>query len=230
MSSTHASNGLADRTFDGVIFDRDETLVNSQPAIERAWTTWAMHYKIPREAFANMSGRPADAIVQRILPESLWQEAMDWILELEIHDTDGIEPMPGAARALATLPLDKVAIATSAVEELMLARLHSAGLPTPTVLVSRRLVTRGKPAPDSFLLAAQLLGIDPSRALVVEDAEAGIDAARTAGMASLAVSTTTPRERLRADAVVGTLADVGWDVTPHGIVVALPDGELASHG
>jgi beta-phosphoglucomutase-like phosphatase (HAD superfamily) len=49
-------------------------------------------------------------------------------------------------------------------------------------------VTRGKPAPDGYLAAARLLGVDPCDCVAVEDSQAGIDAAKNAGMPVLAVS------------------------------------------
>ena len=48
-------------------------------------------------------------------------------------------------------------------------------------------ITHSKPNPEVFLLAAQLLGIDPAHCIVVEDADAGIRAARAAGMGAFAV-------------------------------------------
>lgn len=59
------------------------------------------------------------------------------------------------------------------------------------------MISRGKPDPEVYLLAAKKLGVDPSECLVVEDAHVGIEAARAAGMAVLALATTFPRESLR---------------------------------
>jgi len=70
------------------------------------------------------------------------------------------------------------------------ARLLAAGLPIPDVLVSSDQVARGKPAPDSYLLAAERLGADPAACLVLEDAPSGIAAGCAAGMTVWAVTTT----------------------------------------
>lgn len=220
MSKTHTLDGLTGRRFDGVIFDMDQTLVNSLPAIERAWTRWATHYDIPADKLANMFGLPADAVIGSLLPEHLWREALEWVEQMEIDDVEGLSAMPGALETLEALPLSRVAVATSAPERLMLARLDAAGLPRPSVLVHRGSVTHGKPAPDAFLLAAGLLGTEPHRTLVVEDAAVGIQAARSAQMGSLALLTTTPAELLPADAVVGDLAAVTWTVRDGEICVA----------
>jgi beta-phosphoglucomutase len=70
-------------------------------------------------------------------------------------------------------------------------------------------VARGKPAPDTFLLAAERCGVPPERCLVIEDAPAGLAAARAAGMRCIAVTGTKPREALSdADLVVDSLTEV----------------------
>jgi pseudouridine-5'-monophosphatase len=79
-------------------------------------------------------------------------------------------------------------------------------------------LTRSKPAPDIFLLAAADLGADPATCLVVEDAPAGVAAARAAGMQVIAVPD-PGMDRTRyagADLVVGSLADV--DVGTLGVL------------
>ena len=87
------------------------------------------------------------------------------------------------------------------------------------MLVTADDVIRGKPAPEPFLEAARRLGVDPNRCLVVEDAPAGLKAARAAGCSTLAVITTTRPEDLIADAVVKDLSAVHFEVTPVGIQV-----------
>jgi mannitol-1-/sugar-/sorbitol-6-phosphatase len=87
-------------------------------------------------------------------------------------------------------------------------RLQRAGLPIPGVLVCAEDVLRGKPSPDVYLLAAAGLGVIPRECLVVEDAPAGIEAARAAGMEVVALTTTHRREELSADACTASLAGV----------------------
>ncbi len=88
--------------------------------------------------------------------------------------------------------------------------------------VSGRDFARGKPDPEMFLTAGRELGVEPERSFVVEDAEAGIEAAKAGGMGGLAVARADDAELLaaaRADLVVTTLDDVD--------VAALSDGRLA---
>jgi mannitol-1-/sugar-/sorbitol-6-phosphatase len=107
---------------------------------------------------------------------------------------------------------DLCAIATSCTRPLAVARITATGLPAPRVVVTASDVRQGKPHPDPFLLAAQRLGVDPRDCLVVEDAPGGLEAARAAGCATLAVTTTTAPADLIADAVIGTLAEVRFGV------------------
>jgi sugar-phosphatase len=89
------------------------------------------------------------------------------------------------------------------------------------VLVTADDVEHGKPSPDPFLEAAKRLGVEPTRCLVVEDAPAGLVAARAAGCFTLAVQTTTPVDELDADAIVANLADVTFVFRADGIRVTL---------
>jgi beta-phosphoglucomutase len=66
-----------------------------------------------------------------------------------------------------------------------------------TVIVSEDDVGRSKPDPEGYLLALYLLGVGPNDAAAVEDSEAGVAAAKAAGLYCAAVTTTLPAERLR---------------------------------
>jgi sugar-phosphatase len=73
-------------------------------------------------------------------------------------------------------------------------------------------VSRGKPDPEPFLLGAARLGVDPAQCVVVEDAPAGLLAARAAGMPTIAVATTYPAADLDADVVVEGLHQLRVDL------------------
>ena len=82
--------------------------------------------------------------------------------------------------------------------------LDAAGLTDAiTLVVSSEDVARSKPDPEGYLIALHLLGIDSSEAAAVEDSEAGVAAAKAAGLYTAAVTTTLPAERLsEADEIV----------------------------
>jgi beta-phosphoglucomutase len=85
--------------------------------------------------------------------------------------------------------------------------------------VSGREFARGKPDPEMFLTAARELDVDPHRAIVVEDAEAGVQAAKAGGMVGLGVARADDAELLAAagaDLVVASLDEVDLDVLSEG--------------
>lgn len=214
---------LADEVFEAVLFDMDGTLIDSTPAVLRAWTTWMHEFGLSRDELGRHHGMPSAQVVRALLAEESHAEAIARIDELELADVGDIVVLPGAAEALADLQDAKSAIATSCNAPLAQARIGAAGLVPPSVLVTVDDVARGKPAPDPFLEAARRLGVDPRRCLVVEDAPKGLEAAHAAGCFTLAVVTTTAREDLDADAVVENLAEVVFVPAEHGIRVRLRD-------
>lgn len=213
---------LIGQEFEGVIFDMDGTLIDSTPAVLRAWSLWAAEHDLTPEDIEGNHGVPSAGVVRKVLPEHRHESAIERIDALELEDVQGITVLPGAAEALASLSEAKNAIATSCSLPLAEARIAAAALVPPSIVVTADDVVRGKPAPDPFLLAAKHLGVDPNRCLVVEDAPAGLQAARAAGCWTLAVVTTTPIEELEADAVVQNLADVTFEVTAADVIRVLP--------
>ena len=77
------------------------------------------------------------------------------------------------------------------------------------VIVSVQDVQRGKPAPDVFLRAAELLQVRPEECCVIEDSAAGVEAARSAGMIVIGITNSIPREKLtRAHHIVSTYQEI----------------------
>lgn len=208
------SGVLESRQFAAVLFDMDGTLIDSIPAVVRSWLRWADEEDVDPRRLTGFHGVPARGIAERLLPPERVDAAVARIEAIEVADVEGISVLPGALEALAALggPHDRCAIATSCTAPLAQARIAATGLPVPRVLVTASDVTRGKPHPEPFLLAASRLGVEPSDCLVVEDAPGGLVAARAAGCATLAVTTTTARADLVADAVVENLAAVCFEV------------------
>ena len=207
-------------TFDAVIFDFDGTLADSHAAMMRAYQVWADEFGIDHAVLGNYTGMPSEAVARAVLPEAQVATAAPRIEELEIADTDGVIALPGAYDALRTISDARRAIATSCTSPLLTARLAATQLPQPAVVVTRDQVANGKPAPDSFLLAAERLGVDPARCLVCEDAPAGVQAARAAGMAVLGLTTNHTVDELQADWHAATLAEVTFDSRADGVVVS----------
>ena len=214
---------LADEVFEAVIFDMDGTLIDSTPAVVRAWNTWASEYGLAPMDMRTHHGVPSASVVRAVMPEHLHEAAIQRITDLEIADLHDVVVLPGAVEALASLASAKNAIATSCTVPLANARIAASQLVPPSVLVTADDVVHGKPHPDPFLEAARRLGVDPRRCLVVEDAPKGLEAAQAAGCFTLAVVTTTPREALDADAIVPDLSEVRFEVAQDGVRLRLAE-------
>jgi sugar-phosphatase len=196
-----ASSPLFHTTFDAVLCDLDGSLVDSTASVARSWRRWAVEYDVSAVALHENHGRTASALISRLLPPELHEEAHARIAELEVADAPGLRPVRGADRFWASLPEARRAIVTSGTVPIASARLAAAGLTRPAVWITAEAVEHGKPDPEPYLRAAERLGVDPARCLVVEDAPAGIASARAAGCAVLAVTGTAHTHEL-ADATL----------------------------
>lgn len=188
------------------LFDIDGTLVDSTPAVERAWRTWAAENGQDGEAILQVShGRRAkDTLAHFVAPEHV-DAAAQRLLELEMADLDSVVALPGARDLLESLPRDRWAAVTSGGRQLMTARLQAAGVPVPDVLIAAEDVEHGKPDPAGYLLAAQRLGADPAECIVIEDAPAGLEAGRRAGSRVIAVATSHAPEQLNGYEIIPDL-------------------------
>ena len=215
-----------DGPFAAVLFDLDGTLLSSTAAVERSWARLAVEFEIPRERFFEYHGMTARAIIERLLHDRAAPErdaAHVRIVAIETSDTDGVEALPGAAAALATLvPAGRCAIVTSGSRVLALARLAASGVDVPAVVVTADDVERGKPDPEPYRTAALALGVDPGDCLVVEDASAGLASGRAAGATTLGLRTTLGRRRIEADVVVDDLASVRFALGAEGVRLVTP--------
>jgi mannitol-1-/sugar-/sorbitol-6-phosphatase len=212
---------LTDEVFEAVIFDLDGTLIDSTPAVNRAWATWASEHGLALTELDRHHGVPSASVIRAAMPEDRHDAAIRRIAEIELADLHDIVVLPGATEALASLAGAKNAIATSCTVPLAAARIAAAQLAHPTVIVTADDVAHGKPHPEAFLQAAQRLGADPRHCLVVEDAPKGLEAAHAAGCFTLAVVTTTPRDALHADAIVTDLSEVRFEANHEGIRLKL---------
>lgn len=204
-----------------ILFDIDGTLVDSTVVVERSWRTWAVDHGLDAEAvLAVCHGRRSADTVAQFVPPADQAAAVADLDRRELADFDGIVALPGAQSLLSSLPADRWAAVTSGSQRLMRARLHAAGLSIPAVLISGEDVTLGKPNPEGYLKAAAALGWDIDQCLVIEDAPAGIDAARAAGSQVLAVATTHAPSRLTtADAVIPDLTACVVQLSDQRLVV-----------
>jgi len=182
-----------------VLWDLDGTLVDSE---EYHWQSWqhAMALDgtpVTHDQFMQTFGQRNETILRGWLGDSVALERINRIADAKeteyrrLAAEHGLTPLPGAAEWLVRLQAAgwKQAIASSAPRLNVDVMLAALGLERYfDAIVSSEDVTRGKPEPDVFLIAAERLGASPDRCVVVEDAAAGVEAARRAGMRSIGVN------------------------------------------
>jgi len=104
----------------------------------------------------------------------------------------------------------QLAIASGARRSEIISILDAAGLtPAFRAIVGADDVPRGKPAPDSYGLAAHRLGVEPAQAVAVEDSRWGLQSARAAGLRAIGITTSYPASELApADAIIASLDEL----------------------
>jgi len=200
----------------GVIFDMDGVLVDSADAHWRSWRQLAEELgasDISRAAFQASFGRRSAEIVRGwfAVTDAGELSRLDARKE-ELYRTiirECVPAMPGAVKLIEALHAAGalLAVGSSGPRENVVLICEAMGVSRYfSVMVTGEEVHRGKPDPEVFLAAAHRLGLAPEHCVVVEDAPAGVEAARRAGMRAVGLSGLQPAEALSAaDLVVDRL-------------------------
>ena len=193
-----------------ILFDLDGVLVDSTGAVDREWRAWARRKGVDGDAvMAIAHGVRTLEVIQRVAPHLNAEAEVRELESREANHQEGVTVMPGAADLVHSIPEGRWGVVTSGTRLLAGARLRYCGLPVPNVLVTADDVAHGKPHPEPYLKGAELLGFDPADCLVIEDAPAGIQAARAGGMKVIGITSTYKAGALeRADAVIGELGQI----------------------
>ena len=181
-----------------ILFDLDGVLVDSTACVERHWRMWAQRHGLDAEyVLADSHGRRTIDTIRAVAPELATEAEAARLEQEEALDTVGIVAAPGAAELLTALQSVPWAVVTSGSRLMATTRLRFTELPIPQVLITADDVEQGKPAPEGYLKAANLLGINPQDCIVIEDAPPGIEAGRAAHATVIGVATTYPPTALR---------------------------------
>jgi mannitol-1-/sugar-/sorbitol-6-phosphatase len=210
--------------FDALLFDMDGTILTSIPVVERAWTAWANRAGVSAKTVLHyMHGRPAQDTISRFAaPGTDIGAEVDWLNAREMEDVDGVAAIPGVAVLLDMIPVDRWAVVTSANRALALRRIAAADLPLPRLLISSDDVSRGKPDPEGYKLAAQKLGWPSNRCLVFEDTSVGLQAGLAAGASVLRIIGTPGSEVMADVAAISDYRGLQVSVAPDGLTLSRP--------
>jgi HAD superfamily hydrolase (TIGR01509 family) len=188
---------------DAVILDMDGLMLDTEPIYRTAWqrASRELGFELDDVTYEAWIGRPTGDCEKELLQHfgpsfplnrfnTRWPEL--WKLQAE---AEGIERKPGLDDLLAFLDSRGIprAVATSSDADYTDFTLRRAGLSGRfDIIVTSDQVAHGKPAPDLYLEAARRLQQDPAHCLALEDSDAGVLAATTAGMTTLCIPDLKP--------------------------------------
>lgn len=190
-----------------VLFDMDGVLVDNTDFHINAWLQFSGRHGRPiskDQYLDNINGRVSADAMAYVFGCSVSPDELRTLTE----EKEGIyrelyrphlRPAPGLVAFLDALKAQNVrlAVGTSAPESNVLFTLDGLSLrPYFDAIVDASMIRHGKPDPEIYRTAAERVDIDPARCVVFEDALAGIEAGRRAGMAVVALATTHTRAEL----------------------------------
>lgn len=176
--------------YDGLIFDMDGTLLDTEPTHRKAWHQVLTKYgmRFDEQAMVALNGSPTWRIAQTVIelnnasfdPHQLAQEKTAAVRAMLLDD---VRPLPLIEVVKAWYGRRPMAVGTGSESALAEALLVHLGIRHYfNAVVAADHVEHHKPAPDTFLRCAELMGVAPEKCVVFEDADFGIQAARLAGM------------------------------------------------
>ncbi len=201
------------------LFDFDGVLVDTEPVYDLFWNEASIRYKTGIDDFAQViKGTTLPAIL-----DTYFSDPSDEFKRMVISESMAFErtmplpPMRGAIEFLRLLKekevrLGLVTSSDDAKVRRAFKELHLEGIFDSVVTADR--ITKGKPDPSCYLLAAEDLNVQPSQCIVFEDSFAGIQSGTDAGMRVIALSTTNPEEKLK---------DKAYQVIPGFVGLAFED-------
>ncbi|MEN4886642.1 fructose-1-phosphate/6-phosphogluconate phosphatase [Enterobacter ludwigii] len=176
--------------YDGLIFDMDGTLLDTEPTHRQAWTDVLARYgmRFDLQAMIALNGAPTWCIAQAVIernhadldPHLLAREKTDAVKAMLL---DTVRPLPLIDVVKAWHGRRPMSVGTGSESAIAEALLTHLGLRHYfSAVVAADHVQNHKPAPDTFLRCAELMGVPAVKCVVFEDADFGIQAARDAGM------------------------------------------------
>jgi len=213
---------MSESKLEAVLWDLDGVIADTADYHYRAWGD-IFNEKgatFTREDFMRHFGQRHDTIIRFALGNDIPPDEFKVITERKQQEyrrlvAENIRPLPGAIELIKSLNNHRIktAIASSAPLENIEIIIRGLGIEDCFQAIAWGTeVPEGKPSPQIFLLAAKKLGVEPGNCVVLEDAIAGVAAAKEAGMKCIAVTNSHPISSLRkADLIVSTLEAVDVD-------------------
>lgn len=203
----------------GVIWDMDGVLADTAPFHYQAWKKifGERGVDFSWEDFTHSFGMRNDRIIPQVLGRKCTEEEIILIDEekeffFREFAKGKVKSSDGLVDLLNLLKQDdfKMAVASSGTSENIELVIKKCKLtPFFSTFVNGKNVKHSKPHPEIFLLASKKLGVPPEKCIVVEDAHAGIEGAKSAGMKCIVITSTHKRESLKdADIIVDSFREL----------------------
>jgi HAD superfamily hydrolase (TIGR01509 family) len=207
---------------DGAVFDLDGTLTDNLEQHSQAFARLIERHGLPalsEQDYVRMAGRRNSEIFPDLFGRRMGKDEVSRLADEKESlyrelSRGALRPLGGLGRLLDELDARRIriAVATSAPAANVVHSLAELGLATRlTTIVRGDEVPHGKPAPDIFLRAAELLEAAPQRCVAFEDAPAGLLAAARAGMRGVAITTAVAASDLVRDGIPFALAVADFD-------------------
>jgi beta-phosphoglucomutase len=221
------------------IFDMDGVLTDNMAFHAQSWIELFRDYGLegldPQRYLVETAGMKGHDVLRYFLNPDIGAAEADRLTELKdflyrVNSRNLIKPMPGLHRflELAGNAGIKLGVGTGSGAKnttYVLGLLEAEHL--FQAVVGAHQVAQGKPAPDIFLRAAELLGVAPQRCIVFEDALPGVEAASRAGMSCVALTTTNNRDAFEVFDNVIDIIDDFRHADPSALVGRLHESRTA---
>ncbi len=206
-------------SFDLVIFDCDGTLVDSEYLNNKVFCDMLTEHGFPqydlKHAYTHFVGKTLTGLIADISAKHNHVFPSDMAAQCIARVNDGmaehLKPVAGAYEAVDYVgQYFKICVASNGERQNVISSLQIAGFGTSFPIAhifTKNQVKNPKPAPDLFLLAAHKMGTEPSRTIVVEDSEAGVLAAKAAGMRAIGFTGTSEDKNISAEKLKKAGAD-----------------------
>ena len=207
----------------GAIFDWDGVVIDSHDQHRESWFMLAekIGYRMTPELFSESFGMRNEQIIPELFK---WTEPGDTEAIRKLADKkeglyrqlirrDGLQALDGVEALLQQLQHNNIpcSVGSSTPHKNIEASMEIIGLTKYfQAITASEDVSRGKPDPEVFLIAAEKIDRHAKNCVVFEDAQAGIEAGKSAGMKTIAVTTTHPADTFTglADQIVDTLDSI----------------------
>ncbi|MDE7136082.1 MAG: HAD family phosphatase [Muribaculaceae bacterium] len=198
-----------------VLFDLDGVLVDTETIYTEFWASMGREFNLSPTFASDIKGTTLGSILG-FFPD----EHRDYVMK-RIHDFEATMPynyFDGTLRLLKELKDNnvKTAIVTSSddVKMNLLYKQHPELPSLINVIIDANQVTKSKPDPQGYLLAAKKLDADPSRCVVIEDSLQGLEAGRRSGAKVVGFSTTNPADVVKplCDLCLSSIKKLNYDL------------------